>query len=132
MSNYYAQTDPAGVVQRVVVADSAAWCTEHLGGSWVQTADPYTPANGLRYAGPGYRWDPDYGQFFPWSIDTATGTLWIVADAWAQVVELDRDTYLETTGLGLVEETVDGVAYVVLGGRTITEDDQLDLLEILP
>lgn len=131
MSNYYAQTDPAGVVQRVVVADSAAWCTEHLGGSWVQTADPYTPANGLRYAGPGYRWDAEYGQFFPWSADTLTGTMWCPAASW-DALDVDTQTaFLEQTGLVAARETITAVEYVVFGGRTITEDDQLALTEVI-
>lgn len=53
-----------GVVQRVVVADSAAWCVEHLGGEWVETSDPYAPATAVSYAGPGQGYDGEWSCRF--------------------------------------------------------------------
>jgi hypothetical protein len=54
-----------GVVDQVIVADSAEWCEVNLGGTWVQTsyntqgnvhALGGTPLN-KNYAGVGYTWD---------------------------------------------------------------------------
>ena len=54
-----------GVVQRVIVADTADWCESNLGGTWVQTS--YNTINNTHtlggtplhknYAGIGYTWD---------------------------------------------------------------------------
>jgi hypothetical protein len=54
------------IVTEVIVADSAEWCTENLGGIWVQTS--YNTFGGVNtreggealhknYAGIGYSWD---------------------------------------------------------------------------
>lgn len=40
---YFAELDGSNVVLRVVVASSAKWCANNLGGTWVETNDPYTP-----------------------------------------------------------------------------------------
>ena len=54
-----------GVVQRVIVADTADWCESNLGGTWVQTSYNTignthtlgeTPLH-KNYAGIGYTWD---------------------------------------------------------------------------
>ena len=54
-----------GVVQRVIVADTANWCESNLGGEWVQTSYNTignehklggTPLH-KNYAGIGYSWD---------------------------------------------------------------------------
>lgn len=43
------------VVVRVIVADSEQWCVEHLGGTWVETADPYSDEpQTVTYCGPGF------------------------------------------------------------------------------
>jgi hypothetical protein len=54
-----------GVVERVIVADSAEWCKTNLGGTWVQTS--YNTKGGVHtlggtplhknYAGIGYTFD---------------------------------------------------------------------------
>lgn len=130
MSSYFAELDDNQTVVRVVVADSAAWCVANLGGVWVQTVDPYDGVESPRYCGPGYRWDAVYGQFFPWSVDTATGTLWCMASSWDAASVESQDAFFATTGLLMTRETVTAVEYVVFGGRVITEDDQLALVEV--
>jgi hypothetical protein len=63
--SYYAQVNPkTGEVERVVVADTAEWCAEHLGGTWVETADPYDPKDTRTYCGPGYGYDEKHPQRF--------------------------------------------------------------------
>lgn len=57
---YFAELDSAGVVQRVIVAESAEWCVEHLGGTWEETADPYAEPGDVAYAGPGHGFDPEW------------------------------------------------------------------------
>jgi len=65
---YAAEVDAAGVVLRVVVADSVAWCETHLGGVWVETADPYAAPGEVVYCGPGMGCDESFPQRFgpPW------------------------------------------------------------------
>ena len=53
-----------GVVQRVIVAHSKAWCEEALGGDWVQTSynthagqHPENRPLNKNYAGIGFGWD---------------------------------------------------------------------------
>jgi hypothetical protein len=60
----------AGVVVRVVVADSAQWCVDNFGGIWVETADPYIDLaedGGVpvrrNYAGIGYTFDEERDAF---------------------------------------------------------------------
>jgi len=76
-----------GVVERVIVADSAEWCKTNLGGTWVQTS--YNTHGGVHtlggtplhknYAGIGYTFDgtgfaaPQ--PFASWSLNT-TSYLW--------------------------------------------------------
>jgi hypothetical protein len=76
-----------GVVERVIVADSAEWCAANLGGTWVQTS--YNTKGGVHtlggtplhknYAGIGYTFDgtgfaaPQ--PFASWTLDE-TSYLW--------------------------------------------------------
>ena len=76
-----------GVVERVIVADSAEWCKTNLGGTWVQTS--YNTHGGVHtqggtplhknYAGIGYTFDgtgfaaPQ--PYASWSLDE-TSYLW--------------------------------------------------------
>jgi hypothetical protein len=51
---YMAEIDNDCIVQRVIVCDTPDWPAEHLGGTWVETADPYTEPGGVAYCGPGH------------------------------------------------------------------------------
>lgn len=71
MTTYAAELDDAGTVLRVVVADSLDWCVEHLGGNWVETADPYADNEPMTYAGIGMGYDAEWPEAFapawkPW------------------------------------------------------------------
>lgn len=54
-----------GIVEQVIVADTAEWCEQYLGGTWIQTS--YNTFGGehklggtplhKNYAGIGYTWD---------------------------------------------------------------------------
>jgi hypothetical protein len=71
MSNYYAEIDATGLVLRVIVADSQAWCEQRLGGTWIATADPYsTVPQAATYCGPGYGAAPSAPERFasPWQM----------------------------------------------------------------
>jgi hypothetical protein len=54
-----------GIVETVIVADSATWCESNLGGTWVQTSyNTFGNIHALggiplhkNYAGVGYSWD---------------------------------------------------------------------------
>jgi hypothetical protein len=70
MSRYFAQVTD-GIVSRVVVCDDPAWLTSRLGGTWVETADPYTEPGTVAYCGPGWGHDPEWPLAFaptwqPW------------------------------------------------------------------
>lgn len=52
---YFAEIDDTGTVTRVIVADTEQWCVDNLGGTWVETADPYDSRTQVRkYPGPGW------------------------------------------------------------------------------
>jgi len=53
------------VVVRVIVAPDVSWCEQHLGGTWVETIDPYATLDGPAvYAGPGQYHDPGVPEQF--------------------------------------------------------------------
>jgi len=73
-----------GIVEQVIVADTAQWCEANLGGTWIQTSYNTignthslggTPLH-KNYAGIGYSWDGTgfaAPQPFPsWTLDTDT------------------------------------------------------------
>ena len=74
-----------GIVEKVIVADSAEWCENNLGGTWIQTS--YNTQGGVNsrdggvalhknYAGIGYTWDGigfAAPQPYPsWNLDSDT------------------------------------------------------------
>jgi hypothetical protein len=82
MAHFAQVTD--GIVQQVIVADTAEWCEVNLGGTWVQTS--YNTQGGVHslggtplhknYAGIGYTWDGT-GFAAPkpydsWTLDSST------------------------------------------------------------
>jgi hypothetical protein len=73
---HYAELDPnTNTVLRVIVADTAEWCEQNLGGMWART---YYSTSGKVYAGIGYTYYPEHENFSPpqpypsWTLDTAT------------------------------------------------------------
>ncbi len=76
MTTYTAQIDNDGTVLRVIVAPSNEWATDRLGGTWVDTVDPYTPTDSpVVYTGPGHHHDPGVVERFvgdEWSSEKAT------------------------------------------------------------
>jgi len=75
----FAQINPDGFVTNVIVADSAEWCENALGGTWVETFKDRSQR--YHYAGIGFTYDPDRDAFIPpkpfdsWVLDEAT-CLW--------------------------------------------------------
>lgn len=79
---HFAEIDATNIVQRVIVvpdseeANGAQWCTNLLGGTWVQTS--YNARIRKNYAGIGYTYDPVRDAFispqpFPsWVLNEAT------------------------------------------------------------
>jgi len=74
-----------GIVEQVIVADTAEWCESNLGGTWIQTS--YNTQGGVNsrdggvalnknYAGIGYTWDGvgfAAPQPYPsWNLDSDT------------------------------------------------------------
>lgn len=73
---YFAEIDGNKTVLRVVVADSVEWCVTNLGGTWIETADPYAEQEHVvTYCGPGYHHDPGIIERFvsdEWTVDKGT------------------------------------------------------------
>ena len=61
---YFAELDANQVVQRVIVADDAQWCVDHLGGTWVETSDPYAEPTEVTYCGPGHGYADNLPELF--------------------------------------------------------------------
>lgn len=59
-ARYFAEIDTSNVVKRVIVADDAAWCTQVLGGTWIET---FIDAPDKNYAGKGYDYYDIYKDF---------------------------------------------------------------------
>ena len=87
MPRYFAQIAD-GLVTRVIVANSKEWCESRLGGTWIETRDPYAetqPDPSLEpvvYCGPGYGADPTFPERFapqwvPPYVDPETGQ-WVM------------------------------------------------------
>lgn len=69
MARYWAEIGDTGLVLRVLVAEDEAWLTSNLGGTWVETADPYSDSpQELNYAGVGHGFDATHPARFapPW------------------------------------------------------------------
>jgi hypothetical protein len=85
-----------GVVERVIVADSAEWCKTNLGGTWVQTS--YNTLGGVHklggtplhknYAGIGYTFD---GTGFAAPQPYASWTLDETSYLWEAPVAMPED-----------------------------------------
>jgi len=75
----FAEIDSAGIVLRVIVAESVQWCEDTLGGTWVETFKDRSER--LHYAGKGFTYDEDRDAFIPpkpfesWVLDETT-CLW--------------------------------------------------------
>jgi hypothetical protein len=61
--SHFAEIDSDGNVLRVIVAESAAWCQQWLGGTWIQTS--YSGSMRKKYAGVGYKYREDLDAFVP-------------------------------------------------------------------
>lgn len=62
----FAEIGADNIVQRVILADSLAWCAEHLGGWWVETFQGHPTE---RYAGPGMVYVPTDSRKFLYDLE---------------------------------------------------------------
>lgn len=75
----FAEIDETGLVLRVIVAHSLEWCSDSLGGVWVETFKDGTRYN---HAGIGFTYDEERDAFIPpkpfesWVLDEGT-CLWV-------------------------------------------------------
>ena len=70
---FWAELDGGNLVTRVVVADTDP--NGLLGGTWVETRDPYTPGPDVRvYSGPGFGHDASFPELFAEEWDATTAT----------------------------------------------------------
>jgi hypothetical protein len=69
MPRYFAEINQDNIVTRVIVAKTQEWCETNLGGTWIETADPYSEQpQEVVYCGPGFGADPTFPEKFapPW------------------------------------------------------------------
>lgn len=59
-AKYFAEVSTSNVVKRVIVADNATWCTQTLGGTWIETFMDNPDKN---YAGKGHDYYEIYKDF---------------------------------------------------------------------
>lgn len=59
MAGYFAEIKN-NIVQRVICAETKAWCIDNLGGEWIQT---YYNTTGKNYASEGYIYYPEKDNF---------------------------------------------------------------------
>ena len=59
----FAEIDSAGIVLRVIVAESAEWCADTLGGEWVETFKDRSER--AHFASPGFTYDETLDVFIP-------------------------------------------------------------------
>ena len=78
--SYFAELDATGVVLRVIVADAAT--IKRYPGEWVET---FMDTPGKRYAGIGYRYRSDWGDFIP----ARPGLSWVLDEAARKWVDTD-------------------------------------------
>ena len=72
--SYYAELDANQIVIRVIVADDPQWITDRLGGTWVETSDPYAEPTEVKYAGPGMGYAGNMPDLFADVWDEAAAT----------------------------------------------------------
>lgn len=65
MTRYFAEIEN-NIVTRVVVCNNPSWLEARLGGTWIETKDPYDleTATPVTYCGPGYGYDPNFEERF--------------------------------------------------------------------
>ena len=59
-ARYFAEVSSSNVVKRVIVADNAEWCSQTLGGTWIET---FIDAPDKNYAGKGHDYFEIYKDF---------------------------------------------------------------------
>jgi hypothetical protein len=119
MSRYLAQVE-AGVVVRVIVCDDPAWAAARLGGTWIETADPYSAEpQEVAYCGPGFGHDETFPERFApqWQQPVATADGWTTYPIGALVWHNGR-MWKSTTNNNVWEPGVSAWHDAPVGGGT--------------
>ena len=77
--SYLAELDENNIVKRVIVCDDIQWASDKLGGTWVETSDPYSEEEQqVSYCGPGFGYDDSFPEKFAaqWKQPVATDEGW--------------------------------------------------------
>ena len=89
-ARYFAEVNASNVVKRVIVADSAEWCAQALGGTWIET---FIDATDKNYASKGY----DYYEIYQDFVAPTPFASWVLDEKrkWKALVAkpLDRKIY---------------------------------------
>ena len=85
-AKYFAEVSNSNVVKRVIVADNAEWCTQALGGTWVET---FIDSPDKNYAGKGY----DYFEIYKDFVAPTPFASWILNEKrkWVAPVTMPTD-----------------------------------------
>lgn len=112
--SHFAEIDSDGNVLRVIVAESAAWCEQWLGGNWIQTS--YNATIRKNYAGIGYKYRADLDAFVPpqpiFNYDLNPDTAdWVFPDGNHIYVPIAKDAavYLSKAIYSLIDPSSEGM-----------------------
>ena len=85
-ARYFAEVNSSNVVKRVIVADNAEWCTQALGGNWIETFMDNPSRN---YAGKGH----DYYEIYKDFVAPAPFVSWVLNEKrkWKAPVDIPSD-----------------------------------------
>lgn len=102
-ARYFAEVSKSNVVKRVIVADSPEWCTQVLGGTWIET---FIDAPDKNYAGKGH----DYYDIYKDFVAPTPYTSWVLNEKrkWVAPITMPKDgkDYKWNESIGNWEENV--------------------------
>lgn len=100
---YFAEVNASNVVKRVIVADSAEWCAQALGGTWIET---FIDATDKNYAGKGH----DYYEIYKDFVAPTPFVSWVLSEKrkWKAPIDMPNDgkRYRWNETLGNWEESI--------------------------
>ena len=85
-AKYFAEVNQSNVVKRVIVADNAEWCTQVLGGKWIET---FIDAMDKNYAGKGH----DYFEIYKDFVAPTPFVSWVLNEKrkWVAPIVMPKD-----------------------------------------
>ena len=97
-AKYFAEVDANRVVKRVIVADNAKWCSQALGGTWIET---FIDAPDKNYAGKGH----DYFEIYKDFVAPTPFISWVLDEKrkWKSPIDMPVDGKMYTWNESLLK-----------------------------